>query len=69
MVPDADPSDRLAEARHAIERDARELHARADATRARVAATLGGITDIRETLSAVLQHRRNRNGAGPYDGG
>lgn len=68
MVPDADPSDRLAEARHAIERDAHELHARVDATRAKVAATLGGITDIRETLSAVLQHRRNRNGARPLAG-
>jgi len=66
MVPDADPSDRLAEARHAIERDAHELHARANAARAKVAATLGGITDIRETLTAVLQQRRNRNGAGPH---
>jgi hypothetical protein len=66
MVSDADPSDRLTEARHAIERDAHELRARADAARAKVAATLGGITDIRQTLSAVLQQRRNRNGAGPH---
>lgn len=68
MVPDADPSDRLAETRRAIERDARELHARAYATRAKVAATLGGITEIRETLSAVLPYRRDRNGAGPHAG-
>jgi hypothetical protein len=68
MVPDADPSGQLAEARHAIERDAYELRARADAARAKVTAALGGLTDIRQALSAVLQHRRNRNGAGPHAG-
>jgi hypothetical protein len=68
MVPDADPSDRLAEARRAIERDAKELRARAYAARAKVAATLGGITEIRETLSAVLSDRRDRNGVRPHAG-
>jgi hypothetical protein len=69
MVPDADPSDRLAETRHAIERDAQELRARAYSARAKVVAALSGITEIRQVLSAVLPHRREpagRNGVGPY---
>lgn len=69
MVPDADPSDRLAETRRAIERDAHELRTRAYEARAKVAAALSSITEIRQMLSAVLPHRREpsvRNGVGPY---
>lgn len=66
MVPDADPADRLAETRHAIERDARELRARADGARAKMLAALSGILEIRQILSAVVPRRRDRDG-GPID--
>ena len=68
MVPDADPSDRLAETRRAIERDAHELRARAYDARAKVTAAFSSVTEIRQMLSAVLPHRRGpsvRNGVGP----
>lgn len=65
MVADAGPSDRLAETRRAIERDAHELRARASGTRATMTAALAGIAEIREILSAVLPRRRDRDGAGP----
>ncbi|HEV2440791.1 MAG TPA: hypothetical protein VGX97_12095 [bacterium] len=58
MVPDADPSDRLAETRHAVERDAHELRARAGGARAKLLAALGGIVEIREILAVVLPRRR-----------
>jgi hypothetical protein len=69
MVSNADPSDRLAGTRRAIERDAHELRARAYAARAKVVAALHSITEIRQMLSAVLPHRREtstHNGVGPY---
>jgi hypothetical protein len=66
MVPDADPSDRLAETRRAIERDAQELRARADEARAKVLAALNGIMEIRQIFSAVSFRRRERDG-GPID--
>jgi hypothetical protein len=69
MVPDADPSHRLAGTRRAVERDAQELRARAYAARAKIVAALSSITEIRQMLSAMLPHRRERsarNGAGPY---
>jgi hypothetical protein len=69
MVPHADPSDRLAETRRAIERDAHELRARAYGARAKIVAALSSLTEIRQMLSAVLPHRREpaaRNGVGPY---
>jgi hypothetical protein len=65
MVPDADPSDRLAETRRAIERDAHELRARAYGARAKVLAALSGIAEIRQVLNVVVPRRRDRNGAGP----
>ena len=58
MVPDADSSDRLAETRHAVERDARELRARADGARATLLAALSGIVEIGQILSVVLPRRR-----------
>ncbi|HLW46693.1 MAG TPA: hypothetical protein VKW09_02895 [bacterium] len=68
MVPHADPSDRLADTRRAIERDAHELRARAYGARAKVVAAVSSLTEIRQMLSAVLPHRRDRNGVGPYVG-
>ena len=69
MVPDADPSDRLAETRRAIERDANELRARAGGARATMLTALGGILEIRQILSAVMPRRRpappRGDGAGP----
>jgi hypothetical protein len=64
MVSDADPSDRLTPARDAIERDVRELRVRARAARAKVAAALTSIADVRQVLSAVIR-RRDRNGESP----
>lgn len=58
MVPHADPSDRLADTRRAIERDAHELRARADGARAKVLAALSGIAEIRQVLSVVMPRRR-----------
>jgi len=58
VVPDADPSDRLAETRHAVERDARELRARTDGARAKLLAALSGIVEIGQILSVVLPRRR-----------
>jgi hypothetical protein len=70
MVPDADPSDRLAGTRRAIERDAHELRARVYGARAKVIAALTGIVEIRQLLSVMLPQRRerDRNGVGPYAG-
>lgn len=72
MVPDADSSDRLAETRHAVERDAHELRARADGARATLLAALSGIAEIREVLSVVLPRRRpgppRGNRPAPADG-
>lgn len=68
MVPDADPSDRLAETRRAIERDAQELRARAGGARAKVLAALGGILEVRQILSAVIPRRRDGRAAGRDDG-
>lgn len=58
MVSDADPPDRLTGARRAIERDARELRARARGARAKVLAALSGIAEIRQALGVVLPRRR-----------
>lgn len=58
MVSDANPSDRVAEARRAIERDARELRTRAHGTRAKVVAALNGIAEIRQLLGVVMPRRR-----------
>jgi hypothetical protein len=58
VVSDADPSDRLADARRAIERDAHELRARAHGTRATVLAALSGIAEIRQVLGVVMPRRR-----------
>ncbi len=58
MAPDADPSDRLAETRRAIERDATELRARACGARAKLITALCGILEIRQILSAVVSRRR-----------
>ncbi len=69
MVPDADPSDRLAETRRAIERDAEELRVRAGGARAKLLTALNGIVEIRQILSAVIPRRRpapaREDGAGP----
>lgn len=67
MVPDADSADRLAGARRAIERDARELRARADGARGTVIATLNGIAEIRQVLAAVMPRRRDGDGPAPSD--
>lgn len=68
MVPNADPSDRLAETRHAIERDAQELRVRASGARAKLLAALSGLVEIRQMLSVVLPRRRDRDGAAsPHD--
>jgi len=58
VVPDADPSDRLAETRRAIERDAEELRVRAGGARATILTALNGIVEIRQILSAVIPRRR-----------
>jgi len=58
VVSDANPSDRLAETRRAIERDAHELRTRARGTRAKVLAALSGIAEIRQMLGVVLPRRR-----------
>ena len=69
MVPEADPSDRLAETRRAIERDANELRARAGGARAKMITALSGILEIRQILSAVMPRRRpapaREDGAAP----
>lgn len=65
MVPNADPSDRLAETRHAIERDAHELRVRASGARATLLAAVSGIAEIRQVLSMILPRRRDRDGAAP----
>lgn len=68
MVPHADPSDRLADTRRAIERDAHELRARADGARARVLAALNSLAEIRQVLGVVVPRRRDRAGAASDDG-
>jgi hypothetical protein len=73
VVSDANPSDRLAETRRAIERDAHELRTRARGTRAKVLAALSGIAEIRQMLGVVMPRRRpaptGDDGAAPRHGG
>lgn len=68
MVSHANPSDGLADARRAIERDAHELRARAYGARVRVLAALGGIAEIRQILGVVTPRRRDRAAGAPDDG-
>ena len=68
MVPDADPSDGLADARRAIERDAHELRTRAHGARAGVLAALGRLAEIRQVLRIVTPRRRDRDASPPDDG-
>jgi len=72
VVSDANPSDRLAETRRAIERDAHELRARADGARGKVLAALSGIAEIRQVLGVVIPRRRpasvEEDGAPPRHG-
>jgi hypothetical protein len=63
VVPNADPSDRLADTRHAIERDAQELRVRASGARAKLLAAVNGLAEIRQMLSVLLPRRRD--GAAP----
>ena len=69
MVPHADPSDGLADARRAIERDAQELRSRAGGARARVLAALGGLAEIGRALGVVTARGRDRAAAARDDGG
>ncbi|HET7263339.1 MAG TPA: hypothetical protein VFL28_01630 [bacterium] len=68
MVPHADPSDRLADTRRAIERDAHELRARARGARAKVLGALSGLAEIRQALGVVMPRRRERAPAAYDDG-
>ena len=68
MVPHADPSDRLADTRRAIERDAHELRARVSGARAKVLAALNGLAEVRQVLGVVMPRRRDRAAAGHDDG-
>ncbi len=68
MVPHADPSDRLANTRRAIERDAHELRVRAGGARVKVLSALSGLAEIRRLLEVLVPRRRERAPAARDDG-